>query len=363
MAIQNVYAVIMAGGKGTRLWPLSRASFPKQFLSFSDDGKSLLQAAVDRAILVVGSMERVIVVVQREHQEIVQKQLPDLPIKNLLLEPVGRNTAACIGFAAFHLLQRDENAIMAVFPADHLYDDVPAWVDSINAAISFANSSDYLITIGLNPEHPSPNYGYIQKGKVLKKYTTGMVYQVERFVEKPDVTLAEQYLKSGAYLWNTGTFCWRVSSLIDAMERYLPSHYQTLSQAMKFDASDENFVTLYQSLENISVDYGIMEKAENVAVVEGHFRKIDLGNLTGLQEVFPADEQGNVIKGQSVCLDGENNIVVGLNSEKKLTVLFGVSDLIVIHQDDVVFVCPKSASNNIRSLLNDLKSKGFEEFL
>ncbi len=364
MADEHVFAVIMAGGKGTRLWPLSRRSLAKQFLSLGNGEKSMLQATAERAAaLVDGSLERVIVVAGATQAELVRRQLPALPAHNLLLEPVGRNTAACISYAAFEISRREADAGMIVLPADHLYDDPDAWAETLRSAIGYAINSGELVTIGLEPSAPSPNYGYIRKGALLSEYARQQIYRVKAFVEKPDVKTAREYCRSGEYLWNTGTFCWRTEAFLHALEVYLPGHFREFSRCGDFDLQNDEFTAMYQALEKISVDYAIMEKAENVAVVEGHFGRIDLGNLTSLAEVYPQDVYENVLDGQVVCIDGENNIALDQTSEEGLTVLFGVSDLVVVRQDDVVFVCPKTKADQMKTLLHELKKKGYEAFL
>ena len=359
----NSYAVIMAGGQGSRLWPLSRSNFPKQFLSLGIEDRSLLQAAVERAKKIVGSMDRIIVVARKDQEDLVREQLPDIPELNLLLEPVSRNTAACIGYAAFNLLKRDSNAVMAVFPADHLYKNEEPWIETIKTALIFAQSSEYLVTIGLIPEFPSPNYGYIQKGEPIQISEKNSVFKVVKFVEKPEISVAEKYVKSGKYLWNTGTFCWRADSFLETLKSYLPAHYQGFQRVMDVQKHEDKFLSMYQSLENISVDYGVMERAEKVAVVMGKFERIDLGNLLNLKAIYPSDKHGNMLHGQSICFKGKDNIIFSQESNDQLTVLYGLSNMVVIHMEDVVFVCPQSSVNEIKALIGNLKAEGLSKFL
>lgn len=354
----------MAGGRGTRLWPLSRKARPKQFLAFGEDNRSLLQRAVARAVALTGTIERVFVVGSQEHGELLQEQLPHLPHTNLLFEPEGRNTAACIAFAAFELRKINSDAVMLVLPADHLYLDERPWRETVRQAIDFAAEADYLVTIGLPPAEPSSAYGYIQVGEPLREATEGPVFRVARFVEKPDIETAQYYLESGEYFWNTGTFCWRIGVFLEALEKYLPGHYYTFKQVYDADAvANTDLTEIYRELENISVDYAIMEKALNVAVVQGNFVRIDLGNLLSIQALYETQPDENLLIGNVFAPDSNGNFVLGSDHSDVLTVLYGVSDLVVVHLDDVVLVTTRKHAGKIKTLLAHLRKSGFERFL
>ena len=292
MVQRNNFAVVIAGGQGTRLWPLSRVARPKQFLPLASNGQTLIQAAVDRAVHVTGELNQVLVVAPIDQAELVREQLPTLPVNNLILEPLGRNTAAAVGLAAIYIRQRDPEAVMGVFPADHLFKDVGPWLTAVKTALEFANDSDHLVTIGLEPLTPSPNYGYLHLGEILSSLNPLPVYSLQRYVEKPTVEIAQTYLESGEYLWNTGTFAWKVSTILAAFAKHLPGHYAGLEKIATQLDLETVLAQEYPNFENISIDFGVMEKAKKVAAVKAHFERIDLGNLTNFAELYLPDENG-----------------------------------------------------------------------
>ncbi len=368
--MKPVYAVVMAGGQGTRLWPLSRKAHPKQFLKLAGDGRSLIQAAVARSARVTGHIERVLVVAPLEQAEMVRADLPDLPPQNLILEPVGRNTAAAIGLAAIEIERRDPRAVMGVFPADHLFRVEAPWLTAVQTALNFAAQSDALVTIGLRPTSPSPNYGYLKLGPRLNFEADRPVYRVQQFVEKPTVATAQTYVNSGQYFWNTGTFAWQVATLLRAFETHLPAHFAGLRTLQAAPDSWETLSQVYPALENISIDYGIMEKADEVAVVQADFERIDLGNLSNLSELaklsdgaeWSVDAAGNVGLGNGLAVGGAGNLVYD-QTGRGFTAIFGADDLILIRQDDVVVALPKDQAYRIKDLLAELRARGLETYL
>jgi len=364
---KTFYAVIMAGGQGTRLWPLSRKSRPKQFLDLTGDGQSLLQSAVDRAGRVGDDAKRVLVVAPVAQAELIREQLPGLPAENLILEPVGRNTAAAIGLAAIQIQQRNPEAVMGVFPADHLFRDETPWIEAVQTALGFAADSDQLVTIGLKPGFPSPSYGYLHLGGLLTSEGKYPVYQVRRFVEKPSVALAQTYLDSGEYLWNTGTFAWKVSTLMQGFRQHLPGHYAGFQEIARNPGSWGRLSKVYPSLENISIDYGVMERSSNVAVVRANFERIDLGNLSNLSALskgpdWSEGDDGNAWLGNGLIVDGEHNLIYD-ETGSGITVAFGLDDVIIVRQDDVVLALPKNEAHRIKDLLTEIRKKGLEMYL
>ena len=367
---KHFYAVVMAGGQGTRLWRVSRKSRPKQFLKLAGDGQSLIQAAVKRSTRVVGDIERVLVVAPLDQAEMVRVELPELPAANLILEPVGRNTAAAIGLAAIAIQQRDPKAIMGVFPADHLFRDKAPWIAGVQTALKTADSSDQLVTIGLQPTSPSPSYGYLYLGELLPHRDSLQIFKVHQFVEKPSITLAQTYLDSGRYLWNTGTFAWQVKTIFQSFQACLPTHFAGFQKIMAQPDSWKILSGVYPTLENILIDYGVMERSANVVVVKANFERIDLGNLSNLSELsklsegsnWSEDESGNAWVGNGMVIAGQNSTVYD-ETDDGVTIAFGLEHIIVVRQNDVVIALPKKDAHRVKDLLAELKSKGLEQYL
>jgi mannose-1-phosphate guanylyltransferase len=352
----HTYAVLLAGGQGRRLWPLSRRAFPKQFLRFKSGEPTLLQGAARRAVEVSGTLERVLVLVQEEHAALARQQLPELPPENLLLEPVGRSTAASIGLAAITLEQRLPGALMAVLPSDHLFSDERPWLAALRAALAFAAGNDYLVTLGISPHSPSSNYGYLNLGVPLAQLEGCSIYAVRSFIEKPDPPLARAYCESGEYLWNTGTFVWQAGVFLAAVQQHMPALFEGLQ---RIAAAPESLAEVYPAFPDISVDYGIMEKAASVAVVRGEFERIDVGSLSTLSALLESDPQGNAIEGLLVEKDSQDNIIY---SDEGLVGLIGVENMIVVRYGDVVLVCPKERAREVKDLVAALAQKGLDRF-
>ena len=395
--------MILAGGQGTRLWPLSRQATPKQFLELAPAGSasgrsSLLQEAVRRASrLCDGDINRVLVITQAQHAGLVRQQLPNLPEENLLLEPVGRNTAPALGLAAFALRQRNPQAVMLAFPVDHLFVDEVPWFEALAAAAAYARQSDALVTIGVPPASPSPRFGYLQLGEQVEPQSRAgagfapAIFRVQAFIEKPDQERACQFCASGEHLWNTGTFAWRVEVFLKALQQHAPEIYQALAAAPEFSEdliantgriapeapAAGSLAEIYPALRNISVDYAVMEKAAggepttghspSVAAVRGAFERIDVGALDALDQIWPCDEHANTL-GQApdntstllVSKDSRQNIVY---SDEGLVGLVGVNDLIVIRKGDILLVCPCQRANEVPNLLRQLQQENLERFL
>ena len=351
-----IYAVLLAGGKGTRLWPLSRQAHPKQFLAIPSGTPTLLQGAARRAVEVSGSLDRVLVLVQEEHADIVREQLPDLPPENLVVEPLGRSTAASIGLAAITLEKRLPGTLMAVLPSDHLFSDERPWLAALRAALDFAAGSERLVTLGITPQSASPNYGYLHLGQELASLQGRRIYAVQAFTEKPDPTLARAFWESGEYLWNTGTFVWQTSVFLAAVEQHMPGLFAGLQ---RIAADPASLRAVYPTFEDISVDYGIMEKAAGVAVVRGDFERIDVGNLSTLGDLLEGNAQGNAVAGLLVEKDSRDNVIY---SDEGLVGLIGVQDMIVVRKGDVVLVCPKERAREVKDLVAMLAEKDLDKF-
>ena len=333
-----IKAVIMAGGKGERFWPLSREKFPKQLLSLTGK-KSLLQETVDRLQPLI-SPQDILVVTRRPLARAIERQLPQLPRKNIISEPVGRNTAPCIGLAAKMI---KEDAVMVVLPADHIIKPRRKFLDTLKKAVTLAKETENLITIGIKPTYPATGYGYIEAGNKEKQ----QVFRVKRFVEKPDKKNAERFIKTGRFFWNSGMFVWRKSVILEAIGKYMPSLYQKLQMV-----SSKNISKLYPGLPNVSIDYGIMEKAKNSLLIPADFSWEDLGSWESLDKFLSRDRGKNAIIGRVSMMDTQNCTIV---NKKGLLSAIGVSDLIIVSTEDVTLVFPKGKGQQVKKLVEKLK--------
>ena len=345
-------ALIMAGGKGERFWPKSRTSLPKQFLSLTDDPRSMLQLTVDR-ILPLVDIQDIFIATNSDYKELVLQQLPELPPSNVICEPVGRNTAPCIGLGAVHIAHKYEDATMFVLPSDHLIKDNESFIKILGDAAELANSGNNLITLGITPNYPETGYGYI-------KYDTSSPasagYRVEKFVEKPNIELAAQYLDEGCYLWNSGMFIWNVSTILRQMELLISETYQKLKDiqaAIGTEHESSVLEEIFPTCKSESVDYAIMEHAANIFTIPSKFGWDDVGSWLALERHNPSDEHNNIKRGTVVALDTENCII---DSTDKLVAALGIKDLIIVNTEDSLLICSKDRCNDIRQLLNELKS-------
>lgn len=357
----DLHTVIMAGGSGVRFWPQSRRHRPKQLLNIVGD-KTMIRATVDR-VTQVTPFDRIMIVTGIRHSERIKKQIPEMPESAIVAEPVGRNTAPCVALAAYKLAKKDPEAIMVVLPADHLITKEDSFRSTLKAAAKLAADTGELITFGIVPDRPETGYGYIQLGPRIAEFNGLSAYRVERFVEKPDIMTAQSYLQHGNYLWNSGMFIWKVSSIIEALQRYLP----VVSKAMEsltpsFDTPDESkaIAEVYEFLPDISIDYGVMERADNVLVVPVDVGWNDVGSWTSLQDVWNTDEDGNAIKGKFLSLNAKGCVV---SSPQKLTALVGVEDLIVVDTPDAILVCRKDKAQDIKQLQQLLEKHGYQGLL
>lgn len=341
------HAVIMAGGSGTRLWPLSRKMRPKQLMRLFD-GASLLQLA-RRRLAELFRPENTWVITSANYIDLVAAELPDLPRENLIGEPMGRDTANAVGLAAYLIGQRDPDATMAVFTADHMISPQAAFEAAIRQGLDSAERfADALITFGITPTEPHTGYGYIRRGMPVGTAT----FQVAEFREKPTRDVAEAYLRSGDYLWNSGMFAWRVAAIRRELERHLPENARRLAQLAANwgkPAALRERAEQFSSLPKISIDYGVMEKASNVLAVEMSCRWIDLGTWTAIASAVAPDRQGNrAVGARSIAIDGGDNIVVSETGH--VVVTLGLSNIIVVQSGDVTLVCHRDKEQDIREL-------------
>ncbi|MCR4807522.1 MAG: NTP transferase domain-containing protein [Lachnospiraceae bacterium] len=355
----KVTALIMAGGKGERFWPRSRRNMPKQFLSITGDGESMIVKTVNR-ILPLVDMEDIYIATNRDYKPLVMEQLPDIPVQNILCEPIGRNTAPCIGLGAIHISGKYDDAVMMVLPSDHLIKDTDTFVKVVSEACRIAEEGDDLVTVGIRPNYPETGYGYI---KFIKNQMKGSAYRVDRFVEKPSVEVAREYLATGEYLWNSGMFVWKLSTILSAFETFLPDMYRGLKKIGEAvgTADEEKVLTdEFSSFESISVDYGIMEKAGSIYTLPGDFGWDDVGSWLAVERVGNTDRKGNLISG-NVVETGTDNCTI--QAGDKLIAAVGIRDTIVIDTEDATLICDKGSTADIKKILEELRNKGMERYL
>ena len=356
-------ALIMAGGKGERFWPLSTDERPKQFLKLLGD-QSMIQMTVERLQRLM-PIERIFVVTGEVYKDIVQEQLPELPEANIILEPIGRNTAPCIALSAMYIKQFFNDAVIAVLPSDHLIRDDENFLSLLAAGGNFIqDKKEAIVTIGITPDRPEIGYGYIKYkneannqaiiSDVAVDTESIQILPVDAFVEKPSKEKAKQYVSEGNYLWNAGMFIWSADNIINLTEKHLNNTYDILKT---IDMSDtkvfkEQCKVKYPLVENISVDYGIMEKAKNIYVIPGDFGWDDIGSWFAVERYSSKDESNNVHKGDVKSIDSKDNLVI---SSGKPIVVVGAENLLVVESDEVIFVCSKEHINNLKDIKKEVQ--------
>lgn len=355
------YVAIMAGGIGSRFWPMSRSSHPKQFLDILNTGKTLIQATYDRFTSFIPK-ENIFVVTYEGYINIVKKQLPELPLQNILGEPSRKNTAPCIAYISFKVQQLDPNAKMIIAPADHLITDNIAFKKVCLEALSFVGKHNALITLGINPTYPNTGYGYIQ---YEQHPVSDNVFKVKTFTEKPNLELAKTFLASGEFLWNAGIFVWQVKNILSSYEKFLPEMHEVFGgEADEFNTPSENkaLQRVYPLCSSISIDFGIMEKADNVYVIPSSFGWSDLGTWNSAYEQLDKDERSNAIAGENVMIVDSNRNVVHTPNDK-LVVLQGLEDFIVVDTSDVLLICRKEKEQEIKNYVSEVKRNKGDKFL
>ena len=352
-------ALIMAGGRGERFWPRSRQNMPKQFLSLTDDGKTMIQLTVER-ILPLVNMEDIFIVTNRSYKDLVREQLPDLPDENILCEPVGKNTAPCIGLGAVHIAKKYGDAVMMVLPSDHLIKYTSLFLNTLSDACEVAEQGGNLVTLGIAPDCPETGYGYI---KFQPEQTLGRAFAVERFVEKPDLETAKAYLASEQYLWNSGMFIWKTSTILKNLQTYLPETYRGLykiGEAIGKPMEEQVLEREFQAFEAESIDYGVMEKAKNIYILSGAFGWDDVGSWLAVGRIKRSNELGNVVNGNVVTVDTRNTTIQG---SEKLIAAVGLEDMIVVDSEDALLICEKDHAGDIKKVLENLKICNRTEYL
>jgi mannose-1-phosphate guanylyltransferase len=356
-----LHAVIMAGGSGTRFWPASRRDRPKQLLSLVD-GRSLLRVTFERIVPLVPA-ERIWVVTTSATAEITQLELPELEPDHILIEPVGRDTAACAGFAALTVRHQDPDAVSVVLPADHVIRDSSRFRRAVAAGAAQVADDGGLLTFGVRPTRPETGFGYLRVGKEVGIVQDWPIHQLAEFVEKPDLETARHYLAEGGYLWNSGMFVWPVSELLAEIRRQLPllaDGLERIADALGTERERDVIDDVYPTLHRISVDYGIMEGAERTWTIPVDFPWSDVGAWPALGELLDADEEGNAVRGRAVTLDCRDVVIVG---DRTLVAAAGLRDLIVVATPDAVLVVPSAEAQRVKDLVAALEDRGWDDVL
>jgi mannose-1-phosphate guanylyltransferase len=356
----DITCVVMAGGKGERFWPKSRTHLPKQFLNISGS-KSMIQQSIDRLELIT-QIEKIFVVTNELYAELIHAQIPHLPPENIIIEPVGRNTAPCIGLASLIIEERYPDSTMVVIPSDHIIGNEQGFAKIIRTAVEAAGDK-HLVTLGIKPTYPETGYGYIHSNGVDTTVDDLEIHRVERFVEKPDYDTAVKYVESGDYYWNSGMFIWKLSTIRQAFKDLMPEVHDILETMKKaFETEDRQQVIKEEffKMPDQSIDYGIMEKSDNILMIPCMFGWDDVGSWTALDRIHERDENGNIIKGNILSLDTKRCII---ESNGKLIATLGIEDLIIVDTEDVTLICAKDKAQEIKLLLKELRAQKREQYL
>jgi mannose-1-phosphate guanylyltransferase len=359
----NNFCVIMAGGVGSRFWPLSKNHRPKQFLDILGTGKTLIQHTYDRFASVCPA-ENFLVVTNAIYKDLVLEQLPLLKENQVLLEPIRRNTAPCIAYANHKILKRNPNAAIVVTPADHLILEESKFQNVLKEGIDFVNKEDKLLTLGMKPNRPETGYGYIQVGK-KSHGDKPEIFKVKTFTEKPHLDLAQIFYESGEFFWNSGIFIWTLNAIQDAFDKYLPdvnNLFTSINDQLDTENEQKAIDKIYPECQNISIDYGILEKSDNVFVYCSEFGWSDLGTWGSMYEHSEKDSNQNAVQGENVMIYESKNCLVNAPNDK-LVVVQGLKDYIVVETDKTLLICRKKDEQEIRKIVNDVKITKGEEYV
>jgi mannose-1-phosphate guanylyltransferase len=361
MSSKHNYVAIMAGGIGSRFWPMSRTSHPKQFLDILNTGKTLIQQTYDRYSKLVPE-ENIFIITSTEYVPIVKKQLPQVPEENILGEPSRKNTAPCVAYISFKLLKKDANSNLVVAPADHLVLETEEFIKTAKKALDFVNHINGFVTLGIKPTYPNTGYGYIQHDTAQ---VAPDIFKVKTFTEKPNAELAKAFIASGDFLWNAGIFIWKVKNIIKAFEKYLPEMYEVfVAEKEKFNTQEENgaIEQIYPQCTNISIDFGIMEKADNVYIIPSSFGWSDLGTWNSAWENMEKDYLDNAVAGKKVMIIDATKCMVHA-PDSKLLVLQGLDDFIVVDTKDALLICKRDKEQDIKEYVAEIKRNKGDKFL
>ncbi len=357
----DLRVIIMAGGAGTRFWPVSRKNKPKQFLPIVSE-KTMIEETVERLSSRV-PQKNIYTIANPEKTEMAKSLLPGLPDENFMVEPLGKNTAPSLILATARIFLQNPQAVVAALPADHLIKDSSLFLQKFNAAATAASSGDYLITFGVPPTSPATGYGYIQfsKDNPLKTLEENF-YNVQEFKEKPGLEQAKTFLKEGNYFWNSGMFLWQAGVFAQKLERFAPdmfSYWTKILEALKTNDGAQ-ISSLFEEIPSLSIDYALMERAEGVLMAKGDFGWSDVGAWSSLAEIWPQDKTGNALKGENIILDSQDCLVY---NPGKLTALIGVKDIIVVETDDALLVAHKSQDQKVKDIVDQIKKKKKTDYL
>lgn len=360
----NCYCVIMAGGSGTRFWPLSRAARPKQFLDVADTGKTFIRQTYERFLNVI-PQENILVVSSVKYRDLVLEQLPELDEKNLLLEPYPRNTAPCIAYATYTLLQRDPQARMVVAPADHFIQDVELFAETINYAFEYINHNDVLMTLGIIPTRPDTNYGYIQAVGGRDAFRSEVPMPVKTFTEKPDKEMAQVFINTGEFFWNSGIFIWKAQTIREEMEKHLPEvtgFFKGWEKAIGSKVEEDFIARAYTDSINISIDYGVMEKTGRAWIYPVKFDWMDIGSWESLYNFIPyKDRNGNTVNTEKSLIENSKDVMVITPEKKKLVAIKGLENFMVIDTEDALVICPKD-DRKFKELISAIAMPEYEKY-
>lgn len=364
------YAVIMAGGVGTRFWPKGTSKHPKQFLKIGNDNETMIQQTYRRIEGLIND-DKIYIVTNVNYKNEVRKQLPKIPEENIICEPFGRNTAPCIGLASIFIRQFDPKGSVLVLAADHIIKNVPEFQLNVKAGMKFATDNGGVVTLAITPDKPETGYGYIQfdPDKCIevsldgKDNTTKSIYKVKTFAEKPDLPMAKMFLESGDFLWNSGMFIFRVDTIMKEFEGSLPDLFSSLVN-IEEKLLDKNFDKIledeYAQIKGISIDYGVMEKCSEVYTIRSDFGWNDIGSWDEIYNISEKDKDGNVKKAKAVLIDTKNTLVM---SEQKVIAAIGVEDLLIIDSEDGLLICKKGESQKVKEVVDYLRRKGLDQFI
>lgn len=358
-----MYVVLMAGGSGTRFWPRSRSSHPKQLLNIIGE-RSMLQMTYER-VRELTDDDKILVITSAELENQVQDDLPNLPPENIIAEPFGRNTAPCIGLAAVVIQKRSSsNEVMMVLPADHLIQDDAKFRNTLKSAADYTTENNCLITMGIKPAYPETGYGYIQKGEEISKQAGRSIYKVKTFAEKPNRETADRFIQSGDFLWNSGMFIWSVDTIMKEFNEYQPDltdGLHAIREVVDSPDMDNMIYDVYSKIKSVSIDYGIMESAKNVCVIEANFTWNDIGSWEAVYNISDKDKKGNAIYSREHFLFGAKNNYI--YSSKKLVAAIDVEDLVVVETDDALLICKKDQSQKVKDVVDMLRRKELAQYL